>query len=137
MLVRVVVDTNLWISFLFGKQAAGLLSQIQNGKVEVATDARQIAEIEEVLSRPKIRKLAGPERVSIMRRFLHRKAMLVSPRRRIKACRDPDDDYLLDIAVEAKATAIVTGDEDLLCLDPFRSVRIVSYRIFLEMLGDR
>jgi predicted nucleic acid-binding protein len=63
--------------------------------------------------------------------------MLVSPRRRIRACRDPDDDYLLDLAVEAKATAIVTGDKDLLCLDPFRSVRIVGYRDLLEMLEDR
>ncbi len=135
--MRAVIDTNLWISFLFGKRVADLLTMIQNGKVEVVTDARQIAEIGAVLSRPKIRKIIGPQHRAIMLRFVHRKAKLVTPKRRIKACRDPNDDYLLEIAVEAKATFLVSSDDDLLELDPFRSVRIVSYRDFKEMIGAR
>ena len=132
--MRVVIDTNIWISFLFGKKVADLLMLIQSGKIEVATDDRQIAEIEDVLSRPKIKKLVGPQRLAIMRRFLHRETKLVKPKRRIKACRDPYDDYLLEIAVESKAIVLVSGDEDLLCLDPFRSIRILSYRDFKGML---
>jgi predicted nucleic acid-binding protein len=46
--VRAVVDTNLWISFLFEKKVADLLTLIQSGQIEVVTDARQIAEIENV-----------------------------------------------------------------------------------------
>jgi uncharacterized protein len=132
--VRAVIDTNLWISSLFGKKVADLLDLIQSGKVEVVTDERQIAEIEDVLSRPKIKKLVGVERLAVIRRFLRRKAKLVKPKRRIKSCRDPNDDYLLEIAVEAKAVVLVSGDADLLALDPFRSVRIVSYREFKAML---
>jgi uncharacterized protein len=135
--VRAVIDTNLWISSLFGKKIADLLDLIQSGKVEVLTDERQIAEIEDVLSRPKIKKLVGTERLAVMRRFLHRKAKLVKPKRRIQACRDPNDDYLLEIAVEGKAVVLVTGDADLLTLDPFRSVRIVSYRELKAMLGEQ
>ncbi|MGA9135777.1 MAG: putative toxin-antitoxin system toxin component, PIN family [Candidatus Sulfotelmatobacter sp.] len=134
--MRAVIDTNLWISFLFGKKVADLLTLIQNGKVEVVTDARQIAEIEEVLSRPKIKKIIGPQRLATMLRFIHRKAKLITAKRRIKACRDPNDDYLLEIAVEAKAAFLVSGDSDLLELDPFRSVRIVSYRDFKELLEE-
>lgn len=134
--MRAVIDTNLWISFLFGKKVADLLTLIQSGKVELVTDARQIAEIEDVLSRPKIKKIVGPQRLAIMLRFIHRKAKLVTPKRRINACRDPNDDYLLEIAVEAKATFLVSGDDDLLELDPFRSVRIVSYRDFREILKE-
>ena len=134
--MRAVFDTNLWISFLFGKRVADLLPLIQSGKVEVVTDARQISEIGTVLARPKIKKIIGPQRLAIMLRFIHRKAKLVTPKRRIKACRDPNDDYLLEIAVEAKATFLVSGDSDLLELDPFRSVRIVSYRDFKEMLEE-
>ena len=134
--MRAVIDTNLWISFLLGKKVADLLTLIQSGRIEVVTDARQIAEIEDVLSRPKIKKLIGPQRLAIMLRFIHRKAMLVAPKRRIKACRDPNDDYLLEIAVEAKAPFLVSGDDDLLALDPFRSVRIVSYRDFKEKLKE-
>lgn len=132
--MRVVIDTNLWISFLFGKKVADLISLIENGEVEVLTDERQIAEIEDVLGRPKIKKLVGSERLSIMRRFLRRKTRQVISKRHIKACRDPNDDYLLEIAVEGKADALVSGDEDLLSLDPFRSVRIVNYREFRDML---
>jgi hypothetical protein len=134
--VRAVIDTNLWISFLFGKKTADLLGLIESGKVEVLTDERQIAEIENVLSRPKIKKQIGPERLAVMRRFLHRKAKLVAPKRRIKACRDPNDDYLLEIAVEAKAVVLVSGDADLLALDPFRSVRILNYRGFKAMFEE-
>ena len=132
--MRVVIDTNLWISFLFGKKVANLISLIENGEVEVLTDERQIAEIEDVLGRPKIKKLVGSERLSIMRRFLRRKTRQVISKRHIKACRDPNDDYLLEIAVEGKADALVSGDEDLLSLDPFRSVRIVNYRELRDML---
>jgi putative toxin-antitoxin system toxin component, PIN family len=135
--MRVVIDTNLWISFLFGKKVADLLDLIQSGKVEVVTDERQIAEIEDVLSRPKIRKLVDQESLSVMRRFLRRKVKLVKPKRRIQACRDPNDDYLLEIAVADKATVLVSGDADLLTLDPFRSIRIVSYREFRSMLLEQ
>ena len=135
--MRAVIDTNLWISFLFGKRVADLLALIQSGKVEIVTDTRQISEIENVLSRPTIKKIIGPQRHAIMLRFIHRKAKLVTPKRRIKACRDPNDDYLLEIAVEAKATFLVSGDDDLLALDPFRSVRIVNYRDFKEMLKEQ
>lgn len=135
--MRAVIDTNLWISFLLGKKVADLLTLIQSGKVEIVTDARQIAEIQDVLSRPKIGKIIGSRRLAIMLRFVHRKATFVTPRRRIKACRDPDDDYLLEIAIEGKALFLVSGDDDLLELDPFRSVRIVSYRDFKELLKNR
>jgi len=132
--VRAVIDTNLWISFLFGKKVADLLTLIQSGQVEVVTDARQIAEIEDVLSRPKIKKIVGSQRLTVMLRFLHRKARRVTPKKRITACRDPGDDYLLEIAVEAKANFLISGDDDLLALDPFRFVRIVRYQDFKRML---
>jgi hypothetical protein len=53
-----------------------------------------------------------------MLRFLHRKVKRVTPKKRIKACRDPADNYLLEIAVEARASFLVSGDDDLLALSP-------------------
>ncbi len=69
-----------------------------------------------------------------MRRFLKRNTIHVAPRSKVKACRDPDDDFLLDLALAGRADYLLTGDEDLLSIDPFRSVRIVTYRIFRELL---
>jgi uncharacterized protein len=46
-------------------------------------------------------------------------------------CRDPDDDMVLECAVNAEAQFIVTGDNDILALGSFRGIRIVTPRTFL------
>jgi putative PIN family toxin of toxin-antitoxin system len=50
---------------------------------------------------------------------------------RIKACRDPKDDMFLELAVAGKATHIISGDLDLLVMDPYQEIRILSPRNFL------
>ncbi len=59
---------------------------------------------------------------------------LVNPTRHVKVCRDPRDDMFLDAAVAGNAQYLVTGDEDLLVLKHFETVRIVSPRVFLAAL---
>jgi uncharacterized protein len=49
----------------------------------------------------------------------------------IDACRDGDDNRVLELAVTGNAAAIITGDNDLLTLTPFRGVAILSPRDFL------
>jgi putative PIN family toxin of toxin-antitoxin system len=56
---------------------------------------------------------------------------LVAPQRRVKVCRDPNDDMVIEAAIEAGAAWIVTGDGDLLTLERFEKVRIVTPRTFL------
>lgn len=53
---------------------------------------------------------------------------------RIRLCRDPKDDMLLEIAANGRASHLVTGDADLLHLDPFRGVRIVTPSAFLLLV---
>ena len=48
--------------------------------------------------------------------------------------RDPDDDHVIATAIAVGATAIVTGDKDLLVLEQAQSVRIVAPRSFLDAL---
>lgn len=50
-------------------------------------------------------------------------------------CRDPDDDWILALAVEAKCEFIITGDKDLLALDGHAAIRIVTPRAFAELQG--
>ena len=49
----------------------------------------------------------------------------------IKACRDSNDDKFLELAVDGKATHLITGDLDLLALNPFREIRILTPQAFL------
>ena len=52
----------------------------------------------------------------------------------MEASRDPDDDKFLAVALDGKAEVIVSGEQDLLVLDPFRRVRVVKPRGFIEEL---
>jgi predicted nucleic acid-binding protein len=61
----------------------------------------------------------------------------VVPNRRITVCRDPKDNKVLEGAVAGRADVIVSGDEDLLVLNPFEGIPIVGPAEFLAMLqGD-
>jgi putative PIN family toxin of toxin-antitoxin system len=53
----------------------------------------------------------------------------------LQTCRDPDDDKFLETAMVAQADCIVTGDGDLLTLDPFEHIRIVTAASFLEAVS--
>jgi putative PIN family toxin of toxin-antitoxin system len=64
--------------------------------------------------------------------LLYREATYVSVDVTITESRDPDDDKFLELAVAGEATIIVSGDSDLLTLDPFRDIRIVSPGAFVE-----
>ncbi|MGC2743605.1 MAG: putative toxin-antitoxin system toxin component, PIN family [Candidatus Angelobacter sp.] len=52
----------------------------------------------------------------------------------IKACRDPKDNKFLEVAVSGKATHLITGDSDLLVLDPFQGIRILPPQEFLDSI---
>jgi predicted nucleic acid-binding protein len=54
----------------------------------------------------------------------------------VRACRDPKDDKFLELAVSGAACCVVTGDQDLLALHPFRSVSILTPAQFLEALSQ-
>ena len=51
---------------------------------------------------------------------------------RIQVCRDPKDDMVLETAVNGQADTIITGDQDLLVLHPFRQIAVLSPRTFLD-----
>jgi uncharacterized protein len=50
----------------------------------------------------------------------------------IRECRDPDDDKFLEVALNGSADVIVTGDEDLLGMSPWRGIQILSPGNFLK-----
>lgn len=58
-------------------------------------------------------------------------ALFIEPELRISVCRDPKDNKFLELAVAANADCIVTGDKDLLVLNPFRGIKIISPADFL------
>ena len=59
-------------------------------------------------------------------------SQVIEPITHLHLCRDPDDDKFLGCAKDAKALYIVSGDKDLLVLEKFENVEIVTAKDFCE-----
>ena len=130
----IVVDTNVWVSRMLnplsvpGKAAAKALEQDR-----ILASAATLKELEVVLQRPKIASYIPPGAVELFLEQINSVAIPVAIPFPIHACRDARDDKFLEVAVHGRADAIVTGDADLLGLDPFRGVAIMTPAAYLEM----
>jgi uncharacterized protein len=92
-----------------------------------------IAEWVEVFTRSKFDKYISLEdRLNVIAVFETR-AQLINITEQIIACRDPKDDKFLSLAVTANASCIITGDKDLLVLNPFQNITIVTPAGFLQL----
>src|SRR5262245_13314210 len=118
--LRCVIDTNVILSALFfesGKPGRAVRKAISD--LEVLASLETLLELSEVLSRPRFdRYLSRAEREEFLRAFTSQ-VVLVEPTVLISACRDPKDDKFLELAVSGGARSLITGDSDLLALDPF------------------
>ena len=85
----------------------------------------------EVLSRPYIAAATIPTLREGVAKMLAL-AELVPIAERIAVCRDPTDDKFLELAVNGRADLIVTGDNDLLALNPFRDIPIITPAVFVQ-----
>ncbi|MDP2784387.1 MAG: putative toxin-antitoxin system toxin component, PIN family [Sulfurimicrobium sp.] len=129
---RLVVDTNAWVSRLLLPESVAALAvdrALTLGRVLVSEAT--LDELANVLARPKFdRYVSRADR----REFIHQLAGIVEIvpiLRRIQACRDPKDDCFLELAVNGQASHIISGDKDLLVLDPFMQIRILAPADFL------
>ena len=104
---------------------------LQKGKVLVGFAV--LAEIFEVLNRRQLRRYIEEEDVRNFLAALTGEAEYVDVAEHISACRDPKDDKFLELAVSGHANYIVSGDSDLLALNPFRGVQIPPPHTFLKV----
>jgi putative PIN family toxin of toxin-antitoxin system len=129
---RYVFDTNVIVSaLLFVESTPGqaFLSALDHGVLLVSL--AQLSELQEVLSRPKFdRYLPRQDRDQFLAALV-REATLVDVTEHIQACRDPKDNHVLELAVSGQATCIISGDHDLLVLNPFRNIPILDPATFL------
>ena len=131
--LRGVFDNNVLVgaALLGGVPRKAFDKLLNHGTVLVSVPV--LLELADVLNRPKFDKyVTHDERMRFMVSFL-KVSEMVELSETITACRDPKDDKLLELAVSGKAEFLVTGDKDLLVLNPFRGVEIITPR---EFLGD-
>jgi len=90
-------------------------------------------ELDDVLRRPRLEKYVHEEERIHFLVALVREASVIEVSVSISECRDPKDNKYLELAVAASATCIVSGDQDLLVLNPYRGIPILTPRQFLEL----
>jgi putative PIN family toxin of toxin-antitoxin system len=98
-----------------------------------ALSAEVDAEIAAVLNRPKFARAIPRRRREHFLSILREAAVWFEPAVDVIDCRDPKDDKYLELALAAGANIIVSGDDDLLVLDPWRGVRILRPADYLML----
>ncbi len=129
---RLVLDANVIVSSLLsaqGKARQAFDLAISTGIVLMSDDT--FAELSEVLLRPKFDRYSNRAKRETFLDELLGLVEFVEITVQIDECRDPKDNKYLELAIGGNADSIVTGDEDLLVLHPFRQIPIVSIQTFL------
>ena len=128
------VDTNVLISgILFGGTPGQIVTAASEGLFTLALSPPIIEELEQVLLRPKFG--LNPEAVRILVDDIESAALIVQPRRSHRVIpEDPDDDAIVDCAVEAHATYIVSGDAHLTDLSLVAGIDVITPTQFLRIM---
>ena len=131
--MRVVFDTNvLYAAFAAKGFCEEVVDEAAGARDLVWSDALR-QELESVLARHRI----GPATRVALAAYVDLCEFVEPEALRERVCRDRSDDIVLATAFAGKADAIVTGDDDLLVLNEFRGIRILSPRRFLMLLDLR
>jgi len=131
--LRIIIDTNLWISFLLSKRLNFIDILLSNGKVELVFCNELLTELAEVTSRPKLKKYFTIEDWALIFEIIERHAVLIPVVSSVTLCRDTKDNFLLSLAKDARANFLLTGDKDLLVLGTFGSTQIVTISEFQSL----
>ena len=139
-----LLDSNVWVSaFLKPSGPPGqVIDSWKRGDFSVVTSFFQLGEISEVLNRPRLRKKFrySGEDGEIFVRLIVARSVVVETSGNVKICRDPDDDEILESAINGRVRYLVTRDDDLkrdldlIKMARRNGVRVVSVRQFLRRL---
>jgi len=133
---RYVFDTSVIVSaFLFHNANPGHALQTALDRGEVLLSIEVAAELNKVMDREKFdRYLPRKKRKELLSALLQ-ESVFMEVSEQIQACRDPKDDKFLELAVSGEATCIVSSDDDLLVLNPFRGIPILKPSEFLSWVS--
>jgi putative PIN family toxin of toxin-antitoxin system len=138
--VDAVLDTNVIVSALISPRGAPaqIYRAWQAGRFAYVTSPRLLDELARVLTYPRVRKLLAwtdEERGELLEALAYA-AKLVIPNIQLDViAEDPDDNRVLEAAVAAAASHIVTGDSHLLDLGSYEGAEIVTPARFLAHLS--
>lgn len=131
---KVILDTNLWISFLISNKFNQIDNLIENKKLKLIFSNELLEEFIDVVSRPKFKKYFSKSDIQKVLECFDQFGELVKVKSDIKICRDKKDNFLLNLSIDSKADYLVSGDNDLLILDKIEQTTILTFSEFIEQI---
>lgn len=134
--MRVVIDTNVWLSaLLWGGQPSLIIQMIEQNQIQSISSENILAELADTLHKPKLQKrldqlrFSADELVVVAKRLM---TLVVIEEVIIPELRDPKDQMILATAIAGDAQIVISGDKDLLVLHPYEDISILLPQEFLS-----
>ncbi|MBQ9254475.1 MAG: putative toxin-antitoxin system toxin component, PIN family [Bacteroidales bacterium] len=131
--MKIIIDCNIWISFLIGKNMSKLEILLNSDRITVYRCAELEQEFVRISSKDKIRKYISETHIKKVKNIMQLYCHNASAKGEVSSIlRDKNDLYLLSLADNVKADYIITGDKDLLVLGKHNNTEIISFNDFLN-----
>ena len=134
--MKVVLDTNIWVSaIIWGGIPDEIIMLGQKQLLTIATSQNLLSELESTLNKKKIQVKLEALNLKISSLLsLVRESVILYPIEELNVpqLRDSDDNIVLATAIASQADVIITGDKDLLVLEKYQNIQIVTAKDFLQ-----
>lgn len=131
---RIIIDTNLWISFILTNSFSKLDQIISSDSCILLFSVELLEELTEVANRPKFKKYFSEDDLISLLYQIEKNAEFINVTTQIELCRDPKDNFLLALAHDGDATHLISGDKDLTDLGNIGKTAILT---IAQYLNDR
>ena len=131
---RIVIDTNIWISFLITKDFTLFDKVISENNFTLLFSNTLLEEFVEVANRPKFKKYFSTDDLEELLFQMRANGEFIIVTSSTDICRDLKDNFLLSLSKDGKASHLITGDKDLLDLKKYGRTKIVNMKMFLSDL---
>ncbi len=131
--VKIILDTNFWISYLISDKLKYLDKFLFSKEVQLIFSNELLEEFLIVSQREKFKKFFDFADIEKLIELIDNYGKIVNVTSTLKLCRDPKDNFLLNLAKDAKVDYLVTGDNDLLELENIEKTKIISLKDLNEI----
>ncbi len=131
--IKLILDTNLWVSFLITKNYTHLDEILFVKKAKLIFSEELLEEFLDVVKRPKFRRFFSSNDIEELLETIQEFSVFVDVNSKIELCRDAKDNFLLSLAKDSKANYLITGDKDLLELKVLEKTKILTIADFFNI----
>lgn len=135
--MKIVIDTNIWISFLIGKRLKQMQTLLLRDDIQVFVCDELLNEVIDVAKRPKLSKYISVEDIVLFEQLVRTFAFFEKIEQTSQLpVRDSKDLYLLSLCESIPADYILTGDDDLLSIDTENcKFKIMKFADFMNLIS--